>query len=162
MSSPTVNIPLAGTLAGSTALVKAKSNIGNVAGSLSSSSVSGSTSPLAPPPFVPSPPILLSEGEFGFPPGSFVGSLSGVLSISSPLTSLLSESCIPDISAIFVVFSNVAPGFTVNTMETSTKSPESKPGVGTVLVTIPLDIPIGDQLGSLLVKPAGTKSVNSI
>ena len=162
IGSPTVNIPLGGTLAGSTVLVSARSNIGSVAGSLSSSSVRGSSSPLAPPPFVPSPSTVLSDAVSGFPPGSLVGSWSGVLSISSPLTSLLSTSCIPDISAIFVVFSNVAPGFTVSTIDTSTISPDTKPGVGTVLVTIPSVIPIGVQFGSLFVKPAGTKSVNSI
>ncbi len=74
ISSPTINIPLAGTLAGSTVFVRARSNIGSVAGSLSSSSVSGSSSPLAPPPLVPSPSTTLSDPVSGFPPGSLVGS----------------------------------------------------------------------------------------
>ena len=160
--SPTMNIPLDGTLAGSTVLFNAKSKIGNVAGSLSSSSVRGSSSPLLPPPLVPSPLTVLSESVSGLPPGSLIGSMSGVLSISSSLTSLLSTSCIPDISAILVVLSNEAPGLTVSTIDTSTLSPETKPGVDTVLVTIPLVVPIGVQLGSLFVSPAGTKSVNSI
>ncbi len=63
---------------------------------------------------------------------------------------------------MLVVFSALAPGLTVSTIDTSTVSPDTKPGVGTVLVTIPLVIPIGVQFGSLLVIPAGTKSVSSI